>query len=49
VPLTSPRPLKYFTAPRNGNSDVYWIDAAFIQKLRPKDYASMAETGQADI
>jgi len=37
VPMTSRRLLEYFMAPQNGNSDIYWIDAAFIQKLRPKD------------
>ncbi len=35
VPLTSRQLLEYFMAPRNGNSDVYWIDASFIRKLRP--------------
>jgi tricorn protease-like protein len=22
--------------PRNGNSDIYWIDAGFIEELRPE-------------
>jgi hypothetical protein len=37
APLTSRRLMDYFMAPRNGNSDVYWIEAAFIQNLRPRD------------
>ena len=27
---------KMATQPQNGNSDVYWIDASFIETLRPK-------------
>jgi hypothetical protein len=36
APATSRRRLEYFGGPGNGSSDVYWIDAAFLQKLRPK-------------
>lgn len=39
---------KYFTdlmnRPRNGNGDIWWIDAAFIEKLRPT-----AESGPAVV
>jgi Tol biopolymer transport system component len=28
--------------PRNGNADVWWIDAAFIEKLRPADTVHMS-------
>lgn len=34
-PVTSRRLLEYFGGPRNGGSDVYWIEAAFLAKLRP--------------
>lgn len=27
-----------FDAPENGNSDIYWIDAGFIEKLRPDGF-----------
>jgi len=26
--------LDFFKAPRNGDSDIYWIDASFIGKLK---------------
>jgi len=27
-----------FNSPENGNSDIYWIDAGFIEKLRPEGF-----------
>jgi hypothetical protein len=24
-----------YASPENGNTDIYWIDAAFIESLRP--------------
>jgi hypothetical protein len=27
--------LRAHALPENGNSDIYWVDAAFIQALRP--------------
>jgi len=32
---TSSRLLEYFGGPQNGDSDIYWIDASFLTKLRP--------------
>lgn len=29
---------KVFNNPQNGNSDIYWIDAGFIEKLRPEGF-----------
>ena len=34
-PATSRLLLDYFSGPQNGGSDIYWIDAAFLAKLRP--------------
>jgi hypothetical protein len=29
---------RIFNSPENGNSDIYWIDAGFIEKLRPEGF-----------
>ena len=29
---------RVFNSPENGNSDIYWIDAGFIEKLRPEGF-----------
>ena len=34
-PATSRRLLDYFSGPQNGSTDIYWIEAAFLAKLRP--------------
>ncbi len=34
--LTYDEILKMFNAPQNGSGDIYWVDAKFIEKLRPK-------------
>ncbi len=34
-PVTSQMLLEYFTGPQNGDSDIYWIEASFLKKLRP--------------
>ncbi len=33
-PVTTRKLLDLFKAPRNGDSDIYWIDAGFIAKLK---------------
>jgi len=33
-PVTIRKILDFFKAPRNGDSDIYWIDASFIGKLK---------------
>ena len=30
--------VEKFNQPQNGNSDIYWIDASFIEKLRPEGF-----------
>jgi Tol biopolymer transport system component len=27
----------FFTSGRSGNGDIYWVDAGFIQNLKPKE------------
>jgi hypothetical protein len=34
-PATSRTLREYFAAPQNGNADIYWIDASFLETLRP--------------
>jgi hypothetical protein len=37
-PLELKRLKKHHNSPENGNPDIYWVDASFIQKLRPKGF-----------
>ena len=34
-PATSRTLREYFAAPQNGNSDIYWIEASWLETLRP--------------
>jgi hypothetical protein len=34
-PATSRMLREYFAAPQNGNADIYWIEASFLETLRP--------------
>lgn len=36
APLTSRRLFEFFSGPRNGGSDIYWIDASVIGRTREK-------------
>jgi len=36
-PVTSRMLLDYFAGPQNGGSDVYWMDASFLKKLRAEE------------
>jgi hypothetical protein len=41
--------LRIYTTPQNGNSDIYWIDAGFIQELRAQvrsGNAALFQTGR---
>ena len=38
VPLTLARLNEYHRGPENGNSDIYWMDASFIESLRPEGF-----------
>jgi len=29
---------RIYSNPENGNSDIYWMDAGFIEKLRPEGF-----------
>jgi hypothetical protein len=35
-PLSYAKILHYFTKPGGGREDIYWVDAEFIEELRPK-------------
>ena len=35
LPLTRAALERIHAEPENGNPDIYWIDAGFIQELRP--------------
>jgi hypothetical protein len=32
------RLIELFSEPQNGNADIYWVDAGFIEKLRPEGF-----------
>jgi hypothetical protein len=34
--FTFSRLLEFYNSPQNGNSDIYWVDAAVIRQLKPK-------------
>lgn len=37
IPVTYKQIQKIHNSPENGNSDIYWVDAKVIEKLRPKE------------
>ncbi len=37
-PITYKEKLKILNNPGNGNTDIYWVDAKIIEKLKPKEF-----------
>lgn len=38
VPITYEEKIRILNAPGNGNSDIYWVDARIIEKLKPSEF-----------